>query len=96
MQGTEGISPAPSTLKKPYKVITFNLAYRLDDINYNSLSSGGGLARFLGHEGPDLVKVDGGLVDLVGLEVEPTLALLSEEAGMAEGLAKRALTISPS
>ena len=70
-------------LEETLKLLLLSFAYGFDDINYNSLRSGRGFAGFLGHEGPDFVQVDSGLVKLVGLEVEMTLAIFTEVARMA-------------
>lgn len=96
-KGTLGSSPAPRTLKKPFIIIK-SATYGLDDINYNSLGGGGGLAGVLRHQSPDLVEVDRRLVLLVALEMEVALALLTEVSGMAITRQKGVLilTTSPS
>ena len=78
--------------------LLLNLTYGLDDINNNCFVSGGDLASFLGHQGPQFVQVDGRFEVLVSLEMEVALALLTEVPRMAEQEVsqKRVFTISQS
>jgi hypothetical protein len=58
------------------------LPYVFSDINYSALAVCGLSAHILAHEVPKLVAVNCGVEALIGLHVEPALAVLTEVTGM--------------